>query len=109
MELILKDKTTNSNIIWATDAYRDYGESFQKNKEIHIEYLLNYRILKSRFHKEDSIQSDRTKEHAEVFTPSWIVKKMNDYTDEEWFGYPKVFDCNLIKFPINKTWKDYIF
>lgn len=31
---LLADKTTKKNIMWATDAYRNLGERFERNQEI---------------------------------------------------------------------------
>ena len=36
-------------------------------------------------------QSARTRQHAEVFTPPWMCRMMNDYADEVWFGAKEVF------------------
>jgi type II restriction enzyme len=34
-------------------------------------------------------QLRRSRQMAEVFTPSWLVGKMNDVIDEEWTGFMK--------------------
>ena len=53
-----------------------------------------------------------------MFTPSWIVNKMNNHCDEEWFGRPNVFNTeagtswtvNLepVLFGEEHTWKEYV-
>ena len=58
-------------------------------------------------------QSERTKQHAEVFTPLWVVQKMNDHADEVWFGCPNVFfqdgtPTERVSFPKEKTWQSYV-
>ena len=37
-------------------------------------------------------QSSRTRNMAEVFTPTWICNKMNNLVDEAWFGRSNVFN-----------------
>ena len=39
LEILLKDKTTGKNIIWATDNYAKYGELYSSDKEIKIELI----------------------------------------------------------------------
>ena len=39
LEILLKDKTTEKNIIWATDNYSKYGELYTSEKEIKIELI----------------------------------------------------------------------
>lgn len=50
LSILLKDKTTGNNIIWATDNYSKYGFSYSAEKEIKIE-LITFRhggIIKPR-------------------------------------------------------------
>lgn len=66
------------------------------------------------------MQSSRTRDKAEVFTPSWICNAQNNLVDEQWFGRPDVFNTTIdkkwkivkskIKFPAKpkKTWQDYV-
>ena len=58
-------------------------------------------------------RTERTRQHAEVFTPLWIVKKMNDVADVEWFGrkdgFYKLTDEGKIAFTNKqKHWKLYV-
>ena len=39
LAILLKDKTTGNNIIWATDNYSKYGFSYSAEKEIKIELI----------------------------------------------------------------------
>ena len=75
---LLKDKTTGKNIIYATDAYSDYG--CQASDEMNAEKLGSFSMIsiQPRVLKDMAEQSERTRSKAEVFTPIWIVKKMND-------------------------------
>lgn len=113
LEKLLIDKTTKGNIIWATDDYAEYGETFEREKEIKLSQVIGSEIIKSRAQKDEDLQSDRTKRHAEVFTPVWICNKMNNHTDEDWFGYQGAFNngeraTKKVVFPEDKDWKDYV-
>ena len=115
LDSLLADKTTGKSILWATDAYSERGGQYEKDSRITRESLIPEGILCTRAQKESAQQDARTRQHAEVFTPLWVVRKMNDYADEEWFGYPDVFFKDgkpvpdKIRFWDNrKTWKDYV-
>lgn len=90
---LLFDKTTKTNILWATDAYDELGEDFDRDKEIKIHLITgkNGKVIQYRAYKETEKQSERTRQHAEVFTPLWICKKMNDHADDVWFGKQNMF------------------
>ena len=117
---LLQDKTTKKNIIWATDSYTENGNMIDPKSEITATSLYGFAsdIIQPRVLKSMEEQSSRTKKNAEVFTPCWVVNKMNNHLDEEWFGRPDVFnkeDGNTwivneenIVFPEGKTWKDYV-
>ena len=62
LNVLLKDRTTGKNIIWATDNY-----GFSPDEEIKIE---NLHLIKHRLEKNKEEQQKRTKGKAEVFTPS---------------------------------------
>ncbi len=120
LNILLKDKTTKQNIIWATSSYEEFGEQYADDRQITAEALtgLNPIMLQPRIMKAMEQQQERTKSHAEVFTPAWICNKMNNYCDEEWFGRKNVFNIlnekewNITKekidFPESKTWQQYI-
>lgn len=120
LPLLLKDKTTKQNIIWATDTYAEYGEGFQDRQQITVELLMEHPdIIKPRIAKSLEDQQARTRKKAEVFTPVWLCNQMNNYCDEEWFGRKAVFNLEKedhtwevieepITFPKKKTWKRYI-
>lgn len=109
LNLLLTDKTSKGNIIWATDVYNDFGENYRRDKEITGELLIweRFRLI-SRAEKTGDAQAKRTKAHAEVFTPLWVVKKMNDYIDAEWFGYEGAFDEERVVFTDGKDWRKYV-
>lgn len=120
IKILLQDKSTKQNIIWATDTYSNYGLYFEDTAQITDELVSGAysRLIQPRVYKALEAQSSRTRKHAEVFTPSWICNRMNNYCDEEWFGCKDVFNRQdgesrvtnreRIEFPEGKTWKDYV-
>lgn len=122
LNILLKDRTTNQNIIWATNDYLKLGKMYTLNQEITIKLIMGSRskIVKPRIIKSQINQNIRKREKAEVFTPSWLCNKQNNLIDEKWFCKKDIFNielntswktnCDKIKFPNNKnlTWKKYI-
>lgn len=92
---LLKDQTTGKNIVWATDTYQTYGNEYDKKKQMEATNsikLIKEGIMLPRIMKTKEQQNERTKGKAEVFTPSWICNKMNNYCDEQWFNRKNVFN-----------------
>lgn len=120
IEILLKDNTTKRNIIWATDSYAQYGPVYKDTESISKIAILGMRteLLQPRVFKQINDQKDRTKSKAEVFTPTWVCNFMNNHCDEDWFGYPNVFNYQKdtmwetkqdnIFFPKGKKWKSYV-
>ena len=121
LERLLEDKTTKQNIIFATDAYAEIGEGLKETDHITLEKLYGFSQqiqLKPRVEKAAQEQLLRTRKKAEVFTPSWIVNKMNNHCDTEWFGRPNVFNTEdgqswttnsePIVFEGKRTWQKYV-
>lgn len=83
---LLVDKTTKGNIIWATDAYINKGEQYAPGREIQTPLITGNcsGIIKNRARRRLEQRSERTKRHAEVFTPLWVCNRMNNHLDEEW-------------------------
>ncbi len=116
MEILLKDRATGGNIIFATDEYEDISFDSQITKK--WVYGKGLSALRPRVLKRLDEQSKRTRKRAEVFTPSWICNKMNNHCDAEWFGRKNPFNTEngqgweatsgKIDFPEGKSWKDYI-
>ena len=116
LELLLLDQTTGKNIIWATDSYKRRGYRF--NDSICVSNVIAKNVILPRSKKSKSEQSKRSKDSAEVFTPSWICNIQNNQVDIEWFGRIGVFNteinkswqtnANKIEFPDGKTWMDYV-
>ncbi len=120
LRILLRDRTTNKNIIWACDSYKKYGESYTAKNEITIRQITGKytRVIRPRIAKNREEQHNRTRKSAEVFTPSWICNEMNNYCDAEWFGHLDVFNLTTdklwcattdkIEFPENKNWQKYV-
>lgn len=125
------------NIFWATDDYEgivleDDGtplnDGYRYNDQIMPENITGKcrRIIMPRVLKDRQAQIERTKDKAEVFTPSWVCNAQNNLVDSAWFGYKNVFNTEVtlpdgthswtvkdgkVLFPeedSNKTWKKYI-
>ena len=120
LDILLEDKTTKENIIFATDSYAELGSDYTANSHITIDNIagIDPFDLQVRADKGKSDQDLRTKKRAEVFTPSWICNRMNNDIDETWFGRRDVFnfedgtgwELNPAKviFPNGTTWQDYV-
>ena len=116
LDILLKDQTTGKNIIFATNEYPFADERDEITAELVNGAFFNE--FQPRVEKAKANQAARTKEKAEVFTPSWICNKMNNHCDEEWFGRKNVFNTELnnswevnkekVEFPEGKNWKDYV-
>ena len=121
LEMLLKDHTTQHNIYWATDSYADRGEGYQFKDAIIADSITgdNGMIIRPRSVKSKDEQTKRSKDMAEVFTPSWVCNAQNNLIDDAWFGKQGVFNAESpehtwkattgkIEFPEGKTWKDYV-
>ncbi|MBO4826516.1 MAG: restriction endonuclease subunit M [Prevotella sp.] len=119
---LLRDHTTGRNIFWATHDYEGLGSLYDYHSEILPELITGEHgaVIRPRVLKSKGQQTDRAKDMAEVFTPSWVCNAQNNLVDEAWFGRKDVFNVeddtnhtwqtnpNTIEFPKEKTWKDYV-
>lgn len=115
LDRLLQDKATKGKILWATDAYSRFGDCYTPGNEIRPQRITGEHsdLIKTRARRAMEQRTERTRQHAEVFTPLWIVKKMNDVADEQWFGrkdgFYKLTDEGKIAFTNNqKHWKLYV-
>ena len=122
LEILLKDRTTGKNIIWATDNYAHYGEKYAKTSPILIELITSHKgqLIKPRTEKSKAEQQKRVRQKAEVFTPSWVCNAQNNLIDEAWFGRRSPFNresghswetiTDRIVFPLSdeKSWQSYV-
>lgn len=119
-DVLLKDRTTKKNICWATDYYISRGSAYYPQEPITKGLVTgnNRKLVQPRIAKPHEIQSKRTKEKAEVFTPSWVCNEQNNLVDDAWFGRKGVFNVcteyswkattEKIIFPEGKKWTDYV-
>ena len=93
LKLLLQDKTTKQNIIWATAEYQDTLGT-KDTDQVELSHLvgLDPVLLQPLISKAQEEQQERTRKKAEVFTPVWICNQMNNHLDEEWFGRKDVFN-----------------
>jgi len=122
LDILLRDQTTQNNIIWATTNYEYLGEYYFERHPIKSENItgVNGNVIMPRIQKDQTLKHSRVKNMAEVFTPSWICNAQNNIIDNAWFERKNVFNKEIpdeknwktnqakIEFPKNKTWIDYI-
>lgn len=89
LDILLIDRTSSKpsrkrNIIWANDNYSKYGRNYTATAQIKPDLITGQMggIIKPRALKTADMQKKRTKSKAEVFTPTWIVKKQNDILEK---------------------------
>lgn len=117
-------------IFWATDNYKNLGPDYAYNMPIRPELITgkHNKVVQPRVVKSKAVQVARSKNMAEVFTPSWVCNCQNNLIDENWFGRKEVFNKEIenedgshtwemtpgaIQFPVilretQKTWQDYV-
>ncbi len=103
LDILLKDRSSGRNIIWATDSYVTTGkrnDPFLPKKQMKFELVTGkYGLLiQPRAVKSKEEQKRRTKDKAEVFTPLKIVEQMNVAIDQ-------AAGSNLSS---GHTWQDYV-
>lgn len=118
--VLVRDKTTRKNIIWATDTYAALGDGFQDRQQLTEALLLSHPdTIMPRIDKSREAQAARTRKKAEVYTPVWLCNEINNFCDSEWFGRKNVFNTmddqhgwepvqGKIDFPEGKTWQQYV-
>lgn len=125
LETLLKDRTTGGNIILACNDYESLGDGFSFDNEITIEKITGKynQLIQPRIAKEKNDQRQRSRNMAEVFTPSWICNAQNNLVDNAWFGRENVFNTEVNEsgphgwitktepvtvFPDGKDWRAYV-
>ncbi|WEV61066.1 restriction endonuclease [Streptococcaceae bacterium ESL0729] len=92
LDILLLDRTkstekTAKNIIWANDNYIRYNRKlYNAEAPIQAELITGHmgQLIRPRALKSRELQKSRTKARAEVFTPTWVVKKQNDQVDKNY-------------------------
>lgn len=93
----LEPKVREDTVLWTTDNYADKGSKYGFNKPVH-----DLSVIMPRVDKSKADQQRRTKEKAEVFTPSWVCNLQNNLIDDE-ILYPGSF--NTVSETDQKLWK----
>ena len=77
LTILLKDRTTNKNIVWASPSYEGMGKPFCADQPIKKNLIIGPydSIIQPRVEKNKRNQEIRTRKRGEVFTPPWIVDK----------------------------------
>ena len=83
LDILLQDKSTGNNILWATDSYEQNGKKYAPLASITSDLVTgkNRKLIQPRAVKSKEEQLLRTRDKAEVFTPLSIVKLMNEACD----------------------------
>lgn len=123
LAILLSDRTTGKNIRWCTEDYLSFGEGYGFHDTIEANRIsgMNAAIIKPRIEKDKAAQELRSREKAEVFTPSWVCNVQNNLVDDAWFGISRRRFNTEKKdgwitnyYPISfmeaggKTWMDYV-
>ncbi len=96
LDILLRDHTTGKKIFWATHDYEALGSEYDYHSEILPELITGEHgmVVRPRVLKSKENQTDRSKDMAEVFTPSWICNAQNNLVDDA--------------LPNDMTWQDYV-
>ena len=122
LDILLKDRTTGKNIVWGTTDYALLGKDYEACREILPSLITGEfsKLIQPRITKTFGQRVQRTKNRAEVFTPTWICNEQNNIVDEAWFGRKNIFNIPVkygwktlhekVVFPDKKdhTWRDYV-
>ncbi|NMA07088.1 MAG: restriction endonuclease subunit M [Ruminococcaceae bacterium] len=125
LEILLADRTTGQNIVWADSEYELMGEDYDSRSPIMPELIRgsNFELIKPRAMRYGGLTEGLSPEDAEKFVPAWLCNERNNLLDEEWFGRKNVFNEPgnkrwepaepPIKFPdypeeTDKSWQDYV-
>ena len=96
LDILLRDHTTGKKIFWATHDYEALGSGYDYHSEILPELITGEKgmVIRPRVFKSKENQTDRSKDMAEVFTPSWICDAQNNLVEDA--------------LPNDMTWQDYV-
>jgi hypothetical protein len=100
LDILLSDRTSGSNIIWATGSYQAYGAQYAPDYPMAADQITGEfgKLIQPRSAKDVSEQRQRTKERGEVFTPLSVVSLMNSSLDD----YPAGTEGSKV------SWKEFV-
>lgn len=90
LDILLSDRTTGYNILWATKDYMANGKGYEPDSHI-TKDLLSGADIWPRFMKAKERRTDRQRTKSEVYTPAWVVCYQNNACDDDWLGRKNVF------------------
>lgn len=112
LKILLQDHTrstakTYASIFWATNNYKHLGPDYAYDKSITPELITgkHNKVVQPRVVKSKAVQAARSKDMAEVFTPSWVCNAQNNLVDENWFGRQNVFNEEVDNEDGSHTWR----
>lgn len=124
LPLLLQDRSTKRNIIWATDPPEALQDMATDKSEITVPQLqqMGYEAILPRMMKQAGAQQERTRKKGEVFSPAWVCNKMNNALDADWFGLEAAQDGPFtlelaqgwqtvtapVPFDEKRTWERYV-
>ena len=99
LKTLLRDHTTGKNIFWATHDYESLGPAYGYHSEILPQLITGGQgmVVQPRVLKSKASQTGRSKDMAEVFTPSWICEAQND-----------LVEASLLSPQVGEEWLDYV-
>lgn len=96
------------NIIWGTDNYLEgRGAGYGREDEMDVEKVTggNRELVRPRVAKSKEVRRKRSREMAEVFTPSWVCNTQNNLVDEAWFGRAGAFNREYVDKDGEQRWE----
>lgn len=109
---LLQDHTRSTTkayvpIFWATDNYKNLGPDYAYDRPITPELITgkHNKIVQPRVVKSKAVQAARSKDMAEVFTPSWVCNIQNNLIDDNWFGRVGVFNTQIDNEDGSHSWE----
>lgn len=91
LSILIKDKSTRNNIIWATDTYQELGLGFSDTEQMNKKLLfLHSEIIKPRIQKSQEAQAERTRKIKQIANRIvWNIWQMDGLKDTVPLGKPR--------------------
>lgn len=112
LKILLQDHTKStakaySSIFWATNNYKRLGPAYDYNQPITPDLVTgkHNKVVQPRVVKSKAVQAARSKDMAEVFTPSWVCNAQNNQIDANWFGRENVFNTEIENEDGSHSWE----
>lgn len=78
LAVLLQDRASGRNLIWATKDYEERGTGFKQMDEMQAPLIAvpGRPVVRPRVDKDAAEQRQRSTERAEVFTPAWRCNRL---------------------------------